>query len=1317
MKSKIFFSVFLFFYVLSISAQELRIVSSDNNSVIIEYKPIYKDTLTIKSWNQQYFSFYVSDLILENETEIGDASQLVRKINVGVPSEFGNTIQILSSNFTVFNGNLVPVKNYEIDETTDDAYETSEKYPQTSEIDLVTFGEFGLIRSLPVQTININPIQFNASSRTIKLYDKILFKINFGTPDAPVTRSTDKIVENSVINYNVAKNWSRADVRSLNKSTSTVLSQGTWYKFEAPHEGIYKITASDIEKMGMDAGEVDPRTIKIFNNGGIQLKETISDEQLNGLSEIAIKIVGEEDGKFDSNDYILMYGRGTDFFDLDDSGEEVKRYKHPFSLKNYFFITSGGSNGKRIEAKQNVNGNADIQQSSTEAFYSYEVDNLKIGETGRQYYDNEEFSLNTKSRSFVIPIKHHVAGSSSMFSYAFVNTAENSIVLSVQIDGNSVSSSVVSNSRKYYYGGRLEKNFSYNKELNEMSIFKLSYNATASQHKGYLDYFEIAYDKELKAVSDSLIFYSNINRGIVEYKLTDFSNSSLELYDISDYANVKLVNGASVNGGQIIFKSEETEVNRSKYFAINKNKYKSITNIEQVSNSNIRGIEDGAEFIIIASQDFRTQAERLANFRNNEAPEKISTKIIDRDELFNEFSCGSLDPVAIRDFLKYAFDNWNTKPSFVLLFGDGSYDYYNLSGENKNIIPTYQTVESLSELASYPIDDYYARISGNDSFLDLALGRFCCDSEEEAQSLVDKIIAYETNAPQGVWRNEITLVADDAWTPSSTTETLHTRQSEELSKDIIPTSFNQNKIYLGEYEETIVGSGRRKPEVNTEIINAINNGSLLVNYTGHGNPKVWADERVFVLNEALSKIENDKFFFLTAATCDFAYYDNHEDKSAAEELFLMNDKGSIGVFAAARLVIAGANSELNKKFYQNLFLKDVGGLPLRIGAVFMNAKNEYYPSSANTKKYHLFADPCLRLKIPVKEIKIDSVNGNSFTQIVQLKALSKTSISGHVLNGAGLVDNNFNGEAIISVFDSERIVDLKDANYSMIDQGGILFRGRASITNGEFKANFIMPKDISYENQTGKIVVYSFNATDDGIGFTDKLVVGGTDTTKVTDKKGPEVEIFYDDASFENSYLVNPNFNLIVNVSDDSGLNTTGTGIGHKLEGILNDDIEKPIDLTNYFVGDKDADGKSGVINYSFLGLESGEYKIKVKAWDVYNNPGESESYFSVVNETGLAVRNVVNYPNPFSANTVFTFQHNLTIDVDVKIKIYTVAGRLIREIEENNILEKFVKIPWDGRDEDGDNLASGTYLYKLNVKTSDGEYNNNILGKLSVIR
>jgi len=676
------------------------------------------------------------------------------------------------------------------------------------------------------------------------------------------------------------------------------------------------------------------------------------------------------------------------------------------------------------------------------------------------------------------------------------------------------------------------------------------------------------------------------------------------------------------------------------------------------------------------------------------------------------------DVSGIRNFIKYAYDNWIVKPAYVLLFGDGTYDYKNIEGFGNNYIIPWETENSLNSIDSYPMDDFYVEVSGADNKVDLGIGRINANTLADAQIAVDKIITYETDDSKGAWQNLITMVADDQWTSIVNEGNYHVSQSEDLAGNHVPISFDINKIYLGEYQTVITSLGRTKPGVTEDLIKQINNGTLIVNFIGHGSPHEWTHEDVFENSTTIPRLVNDKLFFLTAATCDFGYYDIPNTQSGAEQLVMRQGSGAIGAVTSARPVYSDQNAALNNQFYDDLLgsPRDTLNLPVTVGKAYFNLKQ--VRTSENDQKYHLFCDPSLRLSIPQFIANIDSVNGQTLSANVQIKALSNTKISGTILKPDNSLWNNFNGQGILSVFDSQRQITMAEQPDITINlQGGIIFRGQVSVTNGKFNSNFIVPKDISYENKNGKVVFLFYDNNADGLGYTSNVLVGGTDTTAVNDKTGPKIDIYFDDLTFKNAYLVNPDSKLIVKLSDPTGLNTTGTGIGHKIEGILNDDIINPIDFTTYFTGDLDAGGKSGQVNYQFNNLNEGHYKLQVNAWDVFNNFSDDITYFDVVSGNSLTINDVYNYPNPFSGKTTFTFQQNLNKTFDVKIKIYTVAGRLIKVINSYDVYDKYVTIDWDGRDQDGNLIANGVYFYKVILKSTDDSFSQSVIGKLAVMR
>ncbi|MCU7492050.1 MAG: type IX secretion system sortase PorU, partial [Ignavibacteria bacterium] len=917
-------------------------------------------------------------------------------------------------------------------------------------------------------------------------------------------------------------------------------------------------------------------------------------------------------------------------------------------------------------------------------------------------------------------------GSTIAYKFNFVNRSEYSAVISLYENSTSVLSAYISgvgvgllDDPQANYAISQVYNANYRSTLpDDRSMLKFTYKPNpGSQSTGYLNYFEISYDKQLKAFSDALMFYSTDTTGVDEFRLSGFGSSDIQVFDITDNANLKQVSGASISGGDCSFRAQSQKGRLSKYMAVTPAAYLTPGKLSEMSNSNVHATPE-AKFIIITNKAFLDEANRLKTFKETGAKFKISTSVVDVDQIFNEYSNGMKDVSAIRNFVRYAYDNWSVKPEYVLLLGDGDYDYKDIEKYGQNFIIPYESYESFNYINSYVSDDYYVTVSGNDDILDLAIGRINARTAEDAKAAVDKIISYETQPDLGLWRNLITMVADDAQTSEGPESAEHAVQSETVSNYYIPTTFDQNKIYEEFYPTVATGTGKRKPAVNQAIIKAVNDGTLILNWIGHGNPEVWSHEYIFEKNVTIPQLVNDKLFFLVAATCDFGRYDEPGTQSSTELMLLKPDGGSIGTFTAARTVYSGDNFNLAKEFYSNLFKTDSTGYFQPIGKSYYATK--MVRNDINDLKFHLFGDPTIRLVAPMKAAGIDSVNHSaSTTANIQVKALSKASIEGSVKRPDGSIDNSFNGEGIVSVYDSQKLVKMKEySNSPATFQGGLLFRGMVSVENGKFSTDFQVPKDISYENKNGKVVAYLYNSNKDNVvGYTNNIIVGGTDSSAVNDGKGPEISITFDDAKNTSSYLVSPTFTMDVNLKDGSGLNTTGTGIGHKITGILNENEASPIDLSGYFVGDLNAGGKSGTIKYKFNGLESGDYKVQVRAWDIFNNSSESEEHFTVVGGSDMAIRDVLNYPNPFSSSTTFTFQRNTSDPVDVKIKVYTVAGRMIKEIEGMSITDKFVRIDWDGRDNDGNLLSNGVYLYKVIIKGAQEAGRQEVLGKLAVIR
>jgi hypothetical protein len=1320
MNFKFSFLFLLFSLNLLLVAQDLKVITSDFNSITIEYRPVIKDTIPVSQNGQSFLKLVIPGTVVENISAFGIPQLLARSINIGVQGEFGNTIQILSSSYSTLSGRYAPNPFFEKDSVgRKENYRAADGYNSFQEKELVTFGEYGLMRNLPVQSVKIYPVQFDASLNSIKIYSKIVFKINIGSSNAAKVKIEDDSYQRSILNWPVAKNWG-VQKTSLSKIANSTLATGNWYRFETPTEGIYKIDRTFLQNLGIDlsSANFDPRTIKIYGYGGAALPEDLSLSNNTGMIENAISVVGEQDGSFDSADYILFYGRGTEFFEYNSANRSVVRKRNPFSTKNYYWLTYGGNAGKRMAAKNSLTVSNASQQLTTQAFVSHEKDSVNLGQTGREYFGEK---IDNKGRTFINSLTGLYPDSKITYQVRVAAIPDKDMfTYRISESGKEIGSASFYPLYEYDIARDDDQKITYTGGLtDERSALKFASSAVSISAQLFLDYYIISYQKYLRAVNDNLMVFAKDTTANIDYSLTNFSSSTIQVFDVTDFSNVKAITGGLISGGQYRFISSETAGKPSKYLGVTSSGFKTPASAVKMENSNIRGTISGSELIVITAKDFKTQAERYAKYRSSESANKFSTQVFYVDEIMNEFAGGVTDPTAIRDFLKFAYDNWKIKPFYVLLFGDASFDILNTIADNKNFVPAYESQASLNKINSYPTDDYYARVAGNDHKPDMAISRLTVQSTKEAEVAVDKIINYETVQSKGDWRNKITLVADDG--PAGVGDddgSRHTSQSEDLSNYILPKTLSQDKIYLVAYPTEYIGSGRRKPAANTALINSINNGTLIVNFIGHGSPELLAHEEVFVKATTVPQLVNKNYFFLTVASCDFGWYDSPTIQSSTEALMALPTSGSIMAFSASRVSYSDYNALLNDSLYSCLFkARDSNNLPIPVGKAYFLAKQYSTGDLQNDEKFELFGDPTIRLNLPTLPVQIDSINGKSTSVQTQISALSKIKVKGSVKDTSGKI-SAMNGEVILTVYDSDRSIYYPEMNYTVSQQGGLIFKGRASLTNGIFETEFMVPKDISYEDKTGKIVAYVSNSITDGVGYTNNFTVGGTSQTTVNDGKGPEIEIYFDDNDIESSYLVNQNFTLHAKLKDQTGLNTTGSGIGHKLEAVLNDDLTNSIDLTGSFVGDLNSGGKSGNVSYSFTNMDPGDYKLKVKAWDVFNNFSFQDAMFTVVESSnGIVIRDVVNYPNPFSSSTTFTFKHNYGSGINLKIKVYTVAGRLIKTIENFSVMDKFVRTDWDGGDEDGNQLANGTYLYKLIVDSIDGTFHDAVLGKLAIVR
>jgi len=1099
-------------------------------------------------------------------------------------------------------------------------------------------------------------------------------------------------------------NTRTANLRTLNTTTS-VLATGDWYKLSVKENGVYKITYADLKTFGLNPDVIDPRKIKIHGNEGGMLPQLNSDSRPFDLVENAIQVIGESDGVFNKEDYILFYGEGPNKIKFDQNSNAFTHEMNLYSTENFYFLTVGSDNGKRISAA-NSPTTTDISYSYYDAYDYYEYEKTSFISTGRTWFGD-----NITKNSFTYTLKNlslEPASTIQVKASAMVASTLGTTNINYKINGNSIGYVYYSTISPEHYGTKAiqkTETFFLNSDSYNSSTwnFSATYDALGNKEAvSYIDYFSFNYRNKV-----SYNGFANMNCiDCRNFTSADFNfgsqNSAYTLWDITDLYNIKSI---AINNAVAKF---ETDGKIKNFAFFSTSDFKTPTFNAKIANQDLKNETTAPDLLIVTNPKFLDQAKELADFKrtNNGLKAVIATT----DEVYNEFSSGRQDISSIRDYARYLYQKSTEgqKLKFLLLIGDCSYDYKDLNKGNSNLLPTYQSRESLHNVNSYSSDDYFTFLDDNEGLweengngnhgLDISVGRLPVQTTEEADILIKKIENYTQNpSTLGKWRNNIMLVADDE------DNNLHVGDADELSEiiGINAPSLNVKKIYLDSYATVNSAGGKISPETNDAFLNNIENGALLVNYTGHGSEKQWAKEKIITVDDIQKMRNYDRLPFFMTATCEFGRYDNPNLRSGGEMLVLAENGGAIGALTTTRPVYASSNFAINKAFYNFVFTPNIDGTRPAIGEIMQRTKNASH-IGVNNRNFSLLGDPSIILAFPYYSLSIDSINDKPIAaeNPDTLKALGEIRMQGKVIDLLGNHLTNFNGKINISVYD--KFTEKKtlgqgiNAVYNYKVQENKLFEGKASVQNGRFSFSFVVPKDISYNFDAGKISLYAYQPDNnfDAGGYNTNIIIGGTDANAPFDNTPPTVSLFMDDSSFVEGGTVNPNTTLKAFVQDDNGINTATSGIGHEMTAIL--DEQTPIILNNYYESD-DNTYKSGRVFYDFKNLSPGEHKITFKAWDTHNNSTEKTVKFSV---EGLRL-NVTPYPNPFHDVIHFVFEQNrFNKDILVQLNIYDSQGAIVKTIETEITSSDFIvdKIEWDGKTDNGAYLNTGMFFYKLDV-------------------
>ncbi len=1095
-------------------------------------------------------------------------------------------------------------------------------------------------------------------------------------------------------------------------AAQSVLKSGNWYKISVTETGIYKVTYNDLSTLGISVNNLSSNNITLFGNGGGMLPESNGVARHDDLQEVAIEVHDGGDGIFGQGDYFIFYAKGPHKWE---HNAESQRFTHQFNLydtKSFYFLNveAGIGEGKRVVASAAAAESPAMNVTTYTAYGFYEVDERNIGEAGRGWYGTLFDGSTTADYALELPSSVNGQGrltvsvaSSSLRYSAFSVSANGQPIGSVGIAAL-VNDNLAETAQKDLVlpamGGHLP--------------VRLEYSKPSSSSKGYLDFLEWQVPCNLRMESGQTPFCApqTVGTPCVRYVLSQ-ATQNVKVWDVTEPLSATAI-VPDWNGSNLQFDAPATTL---RYFiAFTESNCHTVTTEGKISNQNLHGSSQ-VDMVIVAHPDFKSQAERLATFRTQH--DGLNVKVVTPQQIYNEFSSGAQDVSAIRDYMRMIYEKSNgAQPSYLLLVGRPSYDYRGIEGDCPLYVPNFQCASSLSESNFRANDDYFALLDSDEGnhcigMLDLSVGRFPVTTPEQAKIAVDKTIQYATESILGAgtthcnfgdWKNVATFVADD----EDGITHIGTADAVAQLAGSSNANINLDKIYLDAYRQVTYSSSARYPEVTKDINNRMNKGCLLFTYVGHGGKNGWATERIIELTDISqwSNLYNQPW--MITLTCEFGWYDRALT-APAEMVFLNANGGAAGMITTSRVAFTGSNHQYGVNLYSRIF-EEVSGQPRTIGELNRLAKNAAGGAVNSLNMIYVMGDPSMRLAMPRYQVVTDSINGVAAASFSDtLKALSRVTIVGHIEDDNGQPMTGFSGSLSPSIYDKKQINntlqnDAESHYFEFEVQKNLLFKGNTTVKNGAFRFSFILPKDINYTYGKGKFSYYAYSNAEDAAGAYCEATIGGMSENEIEDSKGPDIEAYMNDENFVNGGIVAPSSTLLIKLKDEYGINTTGNGIGHDLVAIL-DEGEQTV-LNNYYEAERDS-FNCGTVRYPYDGLALGAHKLKVRAWDILNNVSEQEIDFLVVTDEGLTLDHVLNYPNPFTTHTDFYFEHNRPgVNLDILVTIYTISGKVVRTLESSQCTSGFRSEPisWDGRDDFGDKIGRGTYLYRLKVRTPDGQ-------------
>ena len=1078
---------------------------------------------------------------------------------------------------------------------------------------------------------------------------------------------------------------------------TSVLSEGHWVKIRVSESGVCRMSFNELRSAG-----INPQQLRVFGYGGGQLSQNFKQAKIDDLPQVPV-YVGE--------DFVLFWAQGPISWEYKDS--RFVHTRNTYSNYGYYFLTDNVGALLAPPTSEAVSGTPkDITDYIAYQVHDMDslnlIDRIGVSGGGRTFY-GEQFNANQK-RAFVFSTPNAKEGETSTAHVEVAAfSAEASYFYGTFNTGNSKSVYISANADNYTFGMTGTLDLSAASTAGSQRV-ELQLQSGSSGALGWLNYIEIATPSNLTMTGDwmDIRTTANYQRSTpVRFHLQN-AQATTEVWDVTNLSAIKRMDTQYANGELTWVGTQEDGIHEYVAFAPQGQQFVQAEVVGEVANQNLHALSN-IDYVIICPEGYEGVSTELA--QAHEAKQAITWAVVTDQQVYNEFSSGTPDATAYRWLMKMLYDRANNgigqKPRWLLLMGHGSFDNRKLLvNSGAALLLTYQAYNSENEVKAYATDDYFGFLDDNEGVtdtqgrMDIGVGRLPVTSVAEAQTTVDKLIAYLQNDRPGKWKNQIMFLADDGEHGTHT----DTAEGSAERLRINNPDFVVNKIYLDAYPQEVNASGESYPLAKNRVQNLLRSGVLFFDYSGHGGYNAITNESILNLRDIENMTNRHQAFWLFA-TCNFAQCDGGK-RSAAEAAVLNPNGGAIGIFAATRTVYASPNTELNRKVCDQLFAhSDVFHYEATLGEAIAAGKNNM-GSDSNKMAYVLLGDPAMRLNYPT-DFQVQTT-----TVIDTLNALSVQHVEGRIMDEDSLTVSNFNGKVEITIYDKLQVITTRDnddktdeAKYMQYnDYPSTIFSGATEVKDGLFAYTFMVPKDIRYNFGNGRIVYYAVTTDSlelaEAVGHFEQFIIGGTGNMLIADTVGPEMMIYLNTRAFRDGDKTYATPRFFADLHDEHGINTAGAGIGHDLMLIIDDDPKMIYSLNEYFTA-ADNSYQSGQVSYLMDALPDGPHSLTFRAWDLLNNSTTQKLNFIV--EAGLdpSIYSVTTYPNPVQETGIV----NLIVNYDqpdeliaTEIYLFNLSGQMVYRHTQDNPDQVSINLAQLG-------LQPGVYVYNVKIKSASSKY------------